>query len=232
MPVRLRQVALVASELEPAVDAICANFGLVVAYRDPEVAAFGLVNAVMPVGHQFLEVVAPTREGTAAGRQMERIGGDGGYMVICQVSTLEEQDAARQRASALGVREAFAHRAEEGRSSICQFHPGDTGGSFLEVDCDTTAGGWSPAGPDWESSVRTDRVRAISGVTIGSPEPELTASTWAAILGIPVTDVRIVLENGVSIAFVPADRHSLVEVALQGRAQPVELGRVRLAANS
>src|SRR6185437_8780205 len=64
MWLRLRQIALVARQLAPVVDRDV--FGLEVAYRDPGVEAFGLENAVLPVGNQFLEVVAPIREGTAA----------------------------------------------------------------------------------------------------------------------------------------------------------------------
>ncbi len=41
----------------------------------------------MPVGKNFLEVVAPIREGTAGGRDLKRRGGDGVYMVITQVDS-------------------------------------------------------------------------------------------------------------------------------------------------
>jgi len=37
----------------------------------------GLHNFLMPVGSNFLEVVAPSREGTAGGRYLDRRGGDG-----------------------------------------------------------------------------------------------------------------------------------------------------------
>jgi hypothetical protein len=79
---RLRQVALVARELDPVVAALERTLGLAVAFRDPGVAEFGLRNALFPVGDQFLEVVSPTQPGTTAGRLLERRGGDGGYMVI------------------------------------------------------------------------------------------------------------------------------------------------------
>ena len=78
---RLRQICLVAPDLEPAVDAVRAIFGLEVCFRDPAVGKYGLVNALFVFGHQFLEVVAPTRDGTTAGRFIERSGGRGGYMV-------------------------------------------------------------------------------------------------------------------------------------------------------
>lgn len=218
---RLRQVALVCADLERVVSSVCSAFGLAVAYRDPEVAVFGLSNAVIPVGTQFLEVVSPFRDDTAGGRQMARMGGDGGYMVICQVPSLEAQAEVRSRATSLGVREALTH--VDGGSSILQFHPGDTGGSFLEVDCDTTEGGWSPAGANWPSSVQTSVVTGIGGVTVGTPTPDLTASTWAAILGISVVDRVIELEEGVTIRFVDADVHALVRVSLAGVDQVPEV---------
>jgi hypothetical protein len=61
MWLKLRQVALVADELAPVLDDLAAVLGLEVAFRDPGVATFGLENAVLPIGTQFLEVVAPTR---------------------------------------------------------------------------------------------------------------------------------------------------------------------------
>lgn len=60
---RLRQVALVAHDLDALVADLHEAFGLEVAYRDPAVATFGLHNAVLPIGHQFIEVVSPTRPG-------------------------------------------------------------------------------------------------------------------------------------------------------------------------
>ena len=74
---RLRQICLVAPQLEPVVDAVHAIFGLDVCHRDLAVAKYGLVNALFVCGHQFLEVVAPTRDGTAAGRFLQRSNGRG-----------------------------------------------------------------------------------------------------------------------------------------------------------
>lgn len=84
---RLRQICLAAATLEPAVRAIEQVLGLAVCYRDPNVARFGLENAVFPIGTSFLEVVAPTRPDTAAGRFLERSAGRGAYMVICWART-------------------------------------------------------------------------------------------------------------------------------------------------
>ena len=59
--IRLRQIALVAADLESVVRDLHEAYGLEIAFRDPGVARFGLHNAVLPVGNQFIEVVAPTR---------------------------------------------------------------------------------------------------------------------------------------------------------------------------
>ena len=86
---RLRQVVVAAAELEPTVSALQTAFGLGEAFADPGVAEFGLINGVLPVGDQFVEVVTPSTGSTAAGRWMERGGGDRGYMVIVQVASFK-----------------------------------------------------------------------------------------------------------------------------------------------
>src|SRR6185312_2950964 len=93
--VRLRQAVLVAGELEPVVAMLQRELGLEEPFRDPGVGEFGLANAVFAIGDCFLEVVSPTVPGTAAGRQLERAGGDGGYMVLFD---LEDLEGARERA--------------------------------------------------------------------------------------------------------------------------------------
>jgi hypothetical protein len=182
---RLRQIALVAAELAPVVDALHDVFGLDVAFRDPGVAQFGLENAVLPVGHQFLEVVAPTRDGTAGGRYLERRGGDGGYMVILQT---DDHGPAKARAKAASIRSALEF--EEPRYHIWQLHPADTGGSFLEVDVqeggEASDGPWSPAGKTWQEAIRTRVVRGIDAAEIQSPDPAPLAERWAGILDRPV----------------------------------------------
>ncbi len=84
MWLRLRQIALVAHKLAPVEEALVDILGIEVCFRDPGIDHFGLENALLPIGNQLLEVVAPIREDTAGGRYLERRGGDGGYMVITQ----------------------------------------------------------------------------------------------------------------------------------------------------
>src|SRR5438309_4029256 len=69
---RLRQICLVAPQLEPVISDISAIMGLSVCYRDGNVAKYGLENALLPVDTILLEVVAPTQPGTAAGRFLDK----------------------------------------------------------------------------------------------------------------------------------------------------------------
>ena len=68
MSIHLRQIALVAAKLAPAVDDLSAIFGIEPCYIDPAVGQWGLENTLLPVDRKFLEVVAPVKDGTAAGR--------------------------------------------------------------------------------------------------------------------------------------------------------------------
>ena len=134
MSIRLRQIALVANKLAPVIDDLKAVFGLEVCYIDPGVGVFGLENSLLPVGNNFIEVVAPIKEGTAGGRYLKRRGGDGGYMVICQCDSHAAQLERRERALSMGVR--IAWERESGGYHVMQLHPADTGGSFFEIDWD------------------------------------------------------------------------------------------------
>jgi len=199
---RLRQVALVTRSLAPLVEQIRDVFGVDVAFRDPSVESFGLENALFPIGDQFLEVVSPIREGTAAGRYLERRGGDGGYMIILQCDDPAEVE---DRIAPLGIRKAFEQ--DLGDYHVLQLHPRDTGGCFLSID--SQAGGedrqgpWHPAGPSWQRAVRTDVVRGISAVEIQSPEPARLAARWHEILERPLaSDGTLRLDDAV-IHFLP-----------------------------
>ncbi|MGE0827226.1 MAG: VOC family protein [Candidatus Binatia bacterium] len=182
MWLRVRQIALIARQLAPVVDDIREVFGLEVAFRDPAVKTFGLENAVFPVGNQFLEVVAPIREGTAGGRYLDRRKGDGGYMVICQC---DDHAPRKRRAEELGIRKALEH--DEAEFRIMQLHPRDTGGCFLEIDQQLgDINEWMPAGKNWKSAVRTEVVRGIAAAEIQTPDPADLAARWGQIVELPV----------------------------------------------
>lgn len=173
---RVRQIALAASDREQAVDLLCDVLGIEVAFEDPGVAVFGLSNAVMPVGNTFLEVVSPTREGTSAGRHLERQGGDSGYMVIVQTPDLASD---RGRMQKLDVRVVWEH-AEKHTKTI-HLHPRDVGGAILSLDQSDPWDSWDWAGPRWEDAVRTDSVMAIAAVDLRSNDPEAMAKRWGEV---------------------------------------------------
>ena len=85
---RIRQIALVATDLATVRGQLFELLGLDDAFVDEGVGQFGLQNIVCTIGNSFLEVVSPVTDDTTAGRLLQRRGGDGGYMVILQVDDL------------------------------------------------------------------------------------------------------------------------------------------------
>lgn len=198
MEIRLRQIALVARELEPSVEALTATLGIEIGFRDPGVAVFGLENAVMPIGETFLEVVSPAREGTTAGRYLERRKGDGGYMVILQT---RELDAERRRMEQLGVRIVWEVDTERGKA--IHLHPRDVGGAILSFDQMTDWEAWEWAGPEWRAHVRTDVSEAIVAAELQAEDPERLAARWAEVIDRPHEGLAIPLDAG-ALRFVEA----------------------------
>src|SRR5258708_540009 len=208
MSIRLRQICLVAEKLAPVIADFKAVLGLEVCFKDPEVAVFGLENPLMPVGSNFIEVVAPVKENTAAGRYLKRRNGDGGYMVICQCDTHATQLARKERAAALNIRVAWEHESKAFHA--LQLHPADTGGTFFEIDWDAKGepeGTWMPAGGSGWAIARPARsVRAYTPRAMKAAAPRGLADRWRKIAQVPLrTDSRGRLElplDNASIRFV------------------------------
>ena len=185
MTLRLRQICLVAPQLAPVAKAIESTFGLPVCHRDPAVGRYGLENALFVCGHQFLEVVAPTREGTTAGRFLQRSRGRGGYMAI-----FDTHDPERRRAhvEALGIR--IAHVMDYSAFFGIQLHPADCRATMLEFDRsegnERLDGAYWPAGAHWHDGQRLDRVSAIRCIDVVSPQPDDLAAHWARIIDVPL----------------------------------------------
>lgn len=191
---RMRQICLVAPHLEPAVGDIAAIMGLNVCYRDPNVARYGLENALLPVHDILLEVVAPFRDGTAAGRFIEKTGGRGGYMAILSCADPRER---QKNADAIGVR--TSHVIDRPPYLGVQLHPRDCRAAFIEfnhtADSDNIRGPYPPAGPDWHRAIRDDVTLALTEVTLASPDPEGLAQHWSRIIGVPAAGADIGLVN-------------------------------------
>jgi hypothetical protein len=196
---RLRQIALVAEKLEPAVSDLCAVLGVEVCFRDPGVAEFGLVNALMPIGDTFLEVVSPKQPDTTAGRLLARRGGDGGYMVILQTDDLGR---ARRRAAEHGVRIVWEIALPD--VETVHLHPRDIGGAIVSLDEPRPPESWRWGGPDWQGHVRRDTVSCIAGATLEALDPEAMAARWEAVLGLPRRASGELALAGGALRFVPA----------------------------
>jgi hypothetical protein len=204
---RLRQVALVARSLEAVERQLTSVLATDVCFRDPGVGHYGLHNALWALGGTFLEVVAPIRDSTAAGRYLDRRGGDGGYMCIVDCDDL---DARRTQLGALGIRIVEDVRAGDAAlwSEAIHLHPKDTGGCLLSIDRHSggtdTMGGYRWAGADWQSKARCDAV--ITGAVMQCNDPAATAERWAHLLRRPAVSAdgghELGLDNAV-IRFVP-----------------------------
>jgi hypothetical protein len=229
--VRIRQIALVASELTPVVEALEQVLGVEVCFRDPGVGVFGLENALFPIGDTFLEVVSPVREDASAARLLERRGGDGGYMVILQCEELEKQ---RRRVEELGVRVVWETSFED--IATIHLHPRDVGAAIVSLDEARPPESWRWAGPGWETKLRTEVVRGIIGAELQSPDPAKLAARWSQVLACPARRVsdgvhEIALEGG-RLRFV-TDRDGRgeglggLELDVVDRAQLVEAARQR-----
>jgi len=198
---RLRQVCLVSADLAGETARIKRTLGIEECHRDPNVGKYGLENVLFPVGSSFIEIVAPTRPGTAAGRFLERHGGRHGYMVILDCDDPERRQA---HVEAMGIR--IANVIRQGDYLGVQLHPKDTGAAMIEFN--NTRGGeslmgpYSPAGPNWQQAVRNNVARSLRAVEIECPDPGALASRWGKILERPVNSAIIALDAG-EIRFLP-----------------------------
>lgn len=197
---RLRQIALVARELEPVERALTAALGAEVCYSDPGVGKYGLHNALWALGGTFLEVVAPTQPNTAAGRYLDRRKGDGGYMYIVDCDDLETRRTHLQKSDVRLVEDLVSGDAQL-KAEALHLHPRDTGGCLLSVDRhgpdQSLMGSYRWAGDAWQARARRDV--AIIGATMQCEDPAATAARWSELLQRPAkaTDdgYEMVLDN-------------------------------------
>lgn len=232
--VRLRQAVLVAADLEQAEQALREALGLGEPFHDPGVGLFGLRNAVFALGDCFIEVVSPTQPNTAAGRHLERHGGDGGYMAIFD---LEDLDGARSRARRLDVRAVWEIDLPD--ISTTHLHPADMRGAIVSIDSSRPYGSWRWGGPDWIGRTGRGAPGKLAGVALSVSDPQSTAARWAEVLGVPVNGEQqpgLRLDDGeVRFHSAPSfERDRLMEIDLQlpaalraGR-EAIEVNGVRL----
>ena len=200
---RLRQLALVTDDLDKITGQLSQVFGLRVGFRDPSVAEFGLINALFPVGGDFLEVLQPVTDDASARRFRKRRGGDAGYMVILQT---DEALQHRERLEALGVQRIYT--LERHGYLTTQFHPREFGGILVSIDhmevpdWKIAESDWGPAGPDWRAA-KSNECLGFAAVTLQSIYPAATAARWAELLEVraPAT-ARVLHLLGADVCFV------------------------------
>jgi catechol 2,3-dioxygenase-like lactoylglutathione lyase family enzyme len=212
--IRLRQVALVARDLETTTDRLCDLLGVEVVFRDPGVAEFGLHNTLMLVGDQFLEVVSPTRPGTTAGRLLDKRAAEvTGYMAIHEVDDLDRRMAVVHEA---GVRVVWQLDLPDIRGR--HLHPADVGGAIVSLDQPVPQGAWRWGGPTWRAHSRTEVVSSIAGVRVSADDPVAMAARWRSIdvahsVGFGPTGTSTARGEGIDVVeFVATDRSRAGEV--------------------
>ena len=189
----LRQLVMVSSSRDPIVDSLCNLFDIKVSFNDPGVAHFGLENAVLPVGTDFLEVVSPVEENTTAGRYLDRRNGDGGYMVIIQVDDFSE---AQKNVEDNNISVVWESEHPEARA--IHLHPKQMGGAIVSLDWMNPKESWKWAGPNWAEFVNTSLVKRFLGVEIQSDDPQAMLNKWQSVLGVDsekVSDCKIQLDS-------------------------------------
>lgn len=177
MSLRIRQIVLAAKNLDSTVEQLCDVLGAKICYRDPAVAKFGLHNALLLIGDQFLEVVSPTSDNTAAGRHIERHG-DSAYMLILQSDNLEQD---RLRLAQEKVR--IVYETERPGIRALHLHPKDVGAAIVSLDEAEPPEAWPWAGEEWQNMLSHEQGRGVSHVTVTARDAKAMAERWSRVLG-------------------------------------------------
>jgi len=215
---RLRQLVLVAKNYEEAADSATRLLDSFVTYNDPGLSYFGLKNGLIPIGREFLEIVAPLDEtnlsSSAGGRYLERFG-EGGYMVIVQLSP-EKMLQARTRARELRLR--IVHEGSRQQSDLESFpltvdgpgfktdgiagfhlHPKDVG-AITEIATQRPSYMWAWAGNSWTEPEERMKIglsptKGFAGVTIATPNHKQKAELWAYLLDLNPEQIAIAQDH-------------------------------------
>jgi hypothetical protein len=146
-------------------------------------------------------VVSPVTKGTAAGRHLERAGGDGGYMALFDLADLR---SARERVAELGVR--IVWQIDLPDISGTHLHPADVPGAILSLDRSEPQGTWRWGGPQWTGRVGNGARGRLRGITVAVADPVGAAERWGAVLGVSPTAGTGTLElDGGEVRFEQTD---------------------------
>jgi hypothetical protein len=180
-----------ARDLDATMAALEGALGVSAPFHDQGVGHFGLRNAVYTLGDTFVEIVSPTREGTAAGRQIDRNGGDCGYMCMFEVA---DEAATRDRIAAAGAR--IVNDTSHDDIVDLHLHPKDVPGAIVALDITDPVGSWRWGGPAWEGRIPSYGAGGLLGLTVAVHEPDKTARIWAGLLGVNADATTLSLDGG------------------------------------
>ncbi|MBM4204117.1 MAG: VOC family protein [Gammaproteobacteria bacterium] len=206
---KLRQVALAASTLEPIRTNLMTLLGLDADFADPGVGEFGLHNTVQVIGDTYLEVVAPTRPDTAAGRTLASRAQDPcGYMVLFQVDDFAAYNTHLEK---LGLRKIW--QIDRPAVRAAHVHPKDIGGAIVSFDEMRPAQEWVWAGPEWRSR-KARHATSIVGCVVGSTDPEALCRRWSEVLDVAPVGREIRLDDGTFVRFEAAEKDGVTAVVI------------------
>ena len=226
---RLRQICLVAEDLENSLLTLSTLLDSPVMFKDPSVAEFGLDNGLIMTGGDFVEIVSPLPDlkNTAAERQLNRCG-DSFYMAIFQCKKAEPVISHVKETGGRAVWEIDSNGV---RAS--HFHPKDFGGAIVSVDS-MGREDWQSAHAYWQWAKWPKEVEpaipktntstgALKGLRISARDHKEVQSNWARYLQRPEDGNRI-LFSGSEISFHFADirRPQVTDVYFQAGRDPAK----------
>jgi hypothetical protein len=223
MPTRLRQIALVTSDLEPTLKKLTTAFNAPIVERDPGVNKFGLHNGIIQLGDCFLEVVAPLPSidplKTPGGRYISKYG-DGGYMLLMQVDQLNQVENKLKHLQIIYTegRDQVGHtkinrkhtpghpihvtKGSDISITGSHYHPRDMG-CIIEATESTPPSEWFWAGSSthWTSFTKEG---CFAKVVIACNEPSKVCNTWhygLSLIRRDMTKNSLWTEDGSEISF-------------------------------
>lgn len=205
-PVRLRQIALAARDLDTLERTILQVLQTSKISSDPAVSQWGLRNTLLSLGGEVLEIVAPTKPDTSAGRFLDRQAkGKGvdaaGYMLIMQC---KDADRRLRYIEERKLGKVVFNMDNEGYKCR-QYHPRIVpGGVMPELDSQSSVDGcpdplrasfgpWEPAGslaewPQYSAVMERNADLKLVGATLrlkmGDVDVEGAARKWEEVFGI------------------------------------------------
>ncbi|WP_099023039.1 VOC family protein [Mycolicibacterium palauense] len=202
----IRQVALLSDDLEKDTEIAEEALGTRVVHRDPDIARYGLRNAVLAMGTSYLELVTPIDTDCSAARRLTTTG-PGLYMLITQVAPPLAQH--RDRVVREGIR--IIAELSDGAWSSIQLHPADVG-VLISMDAVEGDEGWPPVGA--HEPVVECRTAGVCGVVLPVSRPERVASALSGTFGLGAEGSRLTLGSST----IEVSSPGITEVHLRGRA--------------